>query len=257
MKTNKGLKDHYNEIYKKDAYKHYFTFNETEGSMAILQFMGDVGGKRVLEIGCGQGELASMINYAGAKEVSAIDFSQQAIETAKKRYNLENLSFQNIDYREVKNRHDIVVLQGVLEHFDKPFEELEWILGFLVEKNGYLITLCPSFLNIRGYVWVTLQLLFDVPMSLSDLHFLCPFDFEDFCEEKGYVLDYVSTSQDWGSGEKMIVDFDRRLRNALRDAEMDNSKVDLLLEWLSKSEKYFARTKHSGAMVTYKIHRPG
>ena len=82
--------------------------------MAILQFMGDVGGKRVLEIGCGQGELASMINYAGAKEVSAIDFSQQAIETAKKRYNLENLSFQNIDYREVKNRHDIVVLQGVI-----------------------------------------------------------------------------------------------------------------------------------------------
>jgi 2-polyprenyl-3-methyl-5-hydroxy-6-metoxy-1,4-benzoquinol methylase len=102
MKTNKGLKDHYNEIYKKDAYKHYFTFNETEESMAILQFMGDVGGKRVLEIGCGQDELASMINYAGAKEVSAIDFSQQAIKTAKKRYNLENLSFQNIDYREVK-----------------------------------------------------------------------------------------------------------------------------------------------------------
>ncbi len=256
MKTNKDLQGHYNEIYKQDAYKHYFTFNEIEGSMVILKYMENVGGKRVLEIGCGQGELASMINYAGAEEVLAIDFSEKAIETARRRYNLDNLTFQNIDYREVKGRYDIVVLQGVLEHFDKPFKELEWILESLVEKDGYLINLCPSFLNVRGHVWMTLQLLFDVPMSLSDLHFLCPFDFEEFCEGKGYELEYESSSQDWGSGEKMIVDFDKRLRNALRDAEMDNSKVDRLLEWLSKAEKYFERTNHSGAMVTYKIRRP-
>ena len=59
----------------------------------------------------------------------------------------------------------------------------------VVEKDGYLINLCPSFLNVRGHVWMTLQLLFDVPMSLSDLHFLCPFDFEEFCEGKGYELE--------------------------------------------------------------------
>jgi SAM-dependent methyltransferase len=255
MKTNKDLKGHYNEVYKKDAYKNYYTFAEIEGYMAIIQFMGEIGGKRVLEIGCGQGELASMISYAGPEEIVAVDFSSQAIETARKRYNLENVSFQNMDYRDIKDRYDIVVLHGVLEHFDKPFEALEWILESLVEKDGFLVNLCPSFLNIRGHVWMTLQLLLDVPMSLSDLHFLCPFDFEEFCEEKGYVLDYVSTSQDWGSGEKMIIDFDKRLRNALRDANMDNSKVDKLLEWLRKAGKYSQDEKHTGAVVTYKIHR--
>ena len=256
MKTNKDLKDHYNEVYKKDAYKHYYTFTEIEGSMAIIQFMGELGGKRVLEIGSGQGELASMISYAGAEEVVGVDFSSQAVETARKRYDLENVSFQNMDYRDIEGRYDIVVLQGVLEHFDKPFEELEWILQSLVKPDGFLVTLCPSFLNPRGYVWMTLQLWLDVPMSLSDLHFLCPFDFEDFCKEKGYALDYVSTNQDWGSGEKMLIDFNKRLRNALRDAKMDNSKVDELLTWLGRAGKYFQYDKHTGAVVTYKIHRP-
>ena len=35
----------------------------------------------------------------------------------------------------------------------------------LLKKDGILLTSSPSFLNPRGYVWMTLQLLFDVPMS--------------------------------------------------------------------------------------------
>ena len=69
-------------------------------------------------------------------------------------------------------------MQGVLEHLDKPFKTLRSIIIANLKKNGQFITSSPSFLNPRGYVWMTLQLLFDVPMSLTDIHFLCPFDFE-------------------------------------------------------------------------------
>ena len=75
--------------------------------------------------------------------------------------------------------------------------------------------------------------------SLSDLHFLNPFDFEEFCEKQNYTLVIKSCDQDWGAGERTIVDFNKRLRNALKDADMDNSKVDLLLAWLEKAMPFF------------------
>jgi hypothetical protein len=43
------------------------------------------------------------------------------------------------------------------------------------------------------------------------------------------------------------------LRNALRDAGMDNSRVDDLLEWLSKAKEYFKQDNDTGATVIYKI----
>jgi len=122
-----------------------------------------------------------------------------------------------------------------------------------LEEGGTLITSSPSFLNPRGYVWMTLSKLFDVPMSLTDLHFICPFDMEKFCEENNYELDYSSIHQDWGAGDTLIRDFNKRLRNALQDADMDNSKVDDLLEWLHEATPYFDRNEATGAIVIYRI----
>ena len=126
--------------------------------------------------------------------------------------------------------------------------------NYLVD-DGLVITSSPSFLNPRGYVWMTLQKLFDIPMSLTDLHYICPFDVEEFCEEWDCGLEYESIHQDWGGGETMIRDFNKRLRNALRDANMDNSKVDDLLEWLDKAKEYFQPNNDTGAIVVYRIYK--
>ena len=133
------------------------------------------------------------------------------------------------------------------------FEDLDWIIENLVEKDGYVVNSSPSFINPRGYVWMTLQLLFDVPMSLSDIHFLCPFDFQEYCSKNNYDLKFKSSNQSWGNGEGMIIDFNKRLRNALRDAKMDNSNVDRLLDWLNKSKEFSIYDDFTGANVIYKI----
>ena len=78
---------------------------------------------------------------------------------------------------------------------------------------------------------------------------------EKFCDENGYGLDYESIHQDWGSGDTMIRDFNKRLRNALRDADMDNSKVDDLLQWLQEAVEYFETNESSGAIVVYKLYK--
>jgi 2-polyprenyl-3-methyl-5-hydroxy-6-metoxy-1,4-benzoquinol methylase len=208
----------------------------------------------VLEIGCGEGNLASMISYAGAKFVYGIDYSQVAINNGNKRYNIKNVKLECKNYKELDDtKYDVVVLQGVLEHMDNPFDDLLTIIQKFVKPNGTLITSSPSFINPRGWVLMTLQILFDVPISLTDKYFLCPFDFEKFCKKNNLNLSFKSTYLNWASGDDTVRDFNRRLRNALRDANMDNSKVDKFLEWFSKTTKHFEHNDYTGAMVTYKI----
>ena len=176
---NQDLKRHYDQVYRKDS-KNYYTFSSYEESQNILRLLNDINGKKIIEIGCGEGNLCSMMAMAGGI-ITGIDYSHDAIEIAKSRHNLNNLNFVRNDYRKINDNFDIVIMQGTLEHLDDPFGELKWIMTNILNDKGYVITSSPSFINPRGYIWMTLQLLFDVPMSLSDLHFLCPFDFKAFC----------------------------------------------------------------------------
>ena len=250
---NKDLKKKYDEVFANGA-DNFFSVNYFEEARSIAG-MHDWRGQDVLDLGCGEGILCAMMAHAGADSVMGIDYSSEAIENAKNKFNIKNLNFIADDYKNIKTNFDVVTMEGVMEHFDSPWDELDNIIKSCVREGGFVITSSPSFLNPRGYVWMTLLKLFDVPMSLTDLHYICPFDMKKFCEDRGYKLEYKSIYQEWGSGEIMISDFNKRLRNALRDAKMDNSRVDDLLEWLSQAKEYFNRDNDSGAVVVYKIQK--
>lgn len=251
MKNNELLSV-YDDVYKNDSSK-FYSFNTFPESKLIIEMLPWWTGLKVLEIGCGEGRLAAMLGFAGAESVDAIDYSQEAINIARERIHLDNVHYQCVDYHEISGQYDVVVLQGVLEHLDEPFVELEYILENLLRQDGVLITSSPSFLNPRGYVWMTLQLLFDIPMSLTDLHFLCPFDFEKFAQKTGLPLEFRSTDQDRGKGKRLMLDFQKRLPNALKDAGLDNSKVDHLLEWLSQAAPFHQSDECSGATIAYRF----
>jgi 2-polyprenyl-3-methyl-5-hydroxy-6-metoxy-1,4-benzoquinol methylase len=249
---NQELTQVYNKVYKNDS-SSFYSFNTFPESKLILEMLPQWNGLKVLEIGCGEGRLAAMLSFAGAKQVDALDYSEEAIKIAQSRIRLDNVHYRCCDYTQVQERYDVVVLQGVLEHLDAPFSALESMLHTLLHDGGSLITSSPSFVNPRGYVWMTLQTLFAVPMSLTDIHFLCPFDFEEFARTKGYALEFRSTDQDWGAGQRMLIDFQKRLPNALRDAGLDGTQVAALLTWLEKTTQYQTHTEYSGATLAYKI----
>lgn len=251
---NKDLLKVYDNVYKNDS-SQFYSFNTFPESKLIIEMLPTWNGLNVLEIGCGEGRLAAMLSFAGAKTVDALDYSKEAIALAQERIKLDNVHYQCLDYHDKKGEYDVVVLQGVLEHFDEPFSELDYILQTLVRQDGVLISSSPSFLNPRGYVWMTLQLLFDVPMSLTDQHFLCPFDFENYAKANGLSLAFRSIDQEKGCGERLVIDLQKRLKNALEDAGMDNSKVDRLLEWLAQASQYHHRDEFSGATVAYRLSR--
>jgi len=250
---NKDLKKKYDQIYNSGAYENYFTFNMYASEKLIIDALDSWNGLEVLDVGCGEGNLAAMLSFAGAKEVTGVDFSENAINLAKDRINIENVNFLCSDYKEINKKYDVIVMNGTFEHFDNPWDELDFMNSNILNKNGYIITSSPSFLNPRGYVWMTLQLLFDVPMSLTDLHFLSPPDFIKYANDKKLSLDYFSCDQDWGAGKRTIIDFRKRLTNALRDANLDNKNVEKLLEWLGKAIPFYEINENTGAMITYKL----
>ena len=100
---------------------------------------------------------------------------------------------------------------------------------------------------------MALQMLLDVPMSLSNLHFFLPNDFDQFGEEHNYKVQNNTISHDWGGGEKTILDFRKRLVNALSDADLDNTKVTEFLSWMENAIPYFEHTEKSGAIMVTKI----
>lgn len=249
---NERLQQVYQNVYETGS-NSFYTFPATNEAREILQ-QDTWAGKTVLEVGCGEGGLASMLGFCGA-QVLAIDYAASAIAIATQRYQLENVIFRCANYQDINGKFDIIVMQGVLEHMDDPLQTLREISA-LLHRPGKIITSSPSFLNPRGYIWMALQLLLDVPMSLSDVHFLSPFDLEAFSQELEATLSYTSTDQDWGHGERLLVDYHKRLRNAFRDKGLE-ADVDRLLAWLEKTLPYTAYTPFSGTTVVYQLTFPG
>jgi SAM-dependent methyltransferase len=245
--NNDELKAKYDQMHKQGK-KAWFDDGDLERN-AILTIGDPWDEKCVLEIGCGEGDLCAMIaKYA--LNVVGVDYSAEAIAKAKNKY--PALTFKHCDYRKFRDdMADVLVLQGVLEHLDKPFEELQWMIDHFEPKT--VITSSPCFCNPRGLVWMTLDMLGGV-MSKTDLHYLHPWDFERFCEGR-YELNYVTTDYNWGEGDKMIKDLRQRIPLALRDGKIpyDEAKFTRFMDWFIYTQIDINHVRGQGAVAVYRI----
>lgn len=261
---NKELKDKYDQMHTQGATA-WFSDGKEERE-AILK-MGEPWDRviGVLEIGCGEGELAARIHELTPTVTIGLDYSKEAINKAKENYQHEELLFLNHHYREFNNifHIDRLVMQGVLEHLDDPFGELKWMMDNLLSEHGDVITSSPCFLNPRGIVWMTLDMLGAV-MSKTDLHYLNPFQFECFCKDHGYRLVMADCDYSWGAFSKMCDDLEKRIPLALDDGGIayNQEKVDKFISWLwNTMTRWHSPTrrgrirnwKFPGATMVYKI----
>ena len=130
----------------------------------------------------------------------------------------------------------------------------------MVYKEGYVIIVCPYFINARGFVWMTLQLLLNVPMSLTDKHFISSFDIHKWLNGTDFEL-FKTTCFDYdrANGDLMLVDMDKRLKNALYDAGLSNNNVQQLINWLENvvQSEHDDLTCMGGSNALYIIKRRG
>jgi ubiquinone biosynthesis O-methyltransferase len=250
--SNESLKSFYEEAFKN---RNAFFTSSTSDCSDMIATSRDWTGLRVLEIGCGEGDTADLIATRGAN-VTAVDYAVSAIQRATEKHPDSTVVFLHGNWEEVaKDNFDVIIMQEVMEHIDNPPQSLKKIYNRL-KDDGQLIITCPAFLNPRGYIWMTLQILFRVPMSLSDVHFITPYEMEVWCNESGFEIIEWKTfrfSQAWGHG--MTIDMKKRLTNALHDAHMDNSRVDELLEWMERATKYEMPAIHNGAKNYFRLRK--
>ena len=255
MGKNEDLKEKYNQMHT-EGQAAWFDPG-TEERQAILKIGQPWTGKNVLEIGCGEGDLLAFIHleqgwkpeYKG--RMVGIDYSATAIKTAKKELKDEpEIEFFNTDWRDFNGECDILVMQGVMEHLDDPFTELAEMIHRFRPKT--VITSMPGFLNIRGIIWHTLDMLAAV-MSKTDLHFIDPWQVRQFCEDKGYRYRRNSIDQSWAGGKKMMDDLSERIPLALKDGNIicEQGRFDEFMIWLDKVLEYF--DPDEGAINIYRI----
>lgn len=259
-KSNEGLRAFYEAAYSRDPATTFSNWTSTEADAVVARSL-DWSGKRVLDIGCGTGRLARMLRAAGAAEVVGLDYAAEAIAHAEAETADAAISYVCADVFDYTpdRRFDALTTLGTMEHMDDPAAFLRRTAGFIGE-DGRIVVTCPHFLNLRGIVWMTLAQLLLVPMSLSDLHFIHPWDMQGWCDGAGLAVeDMITLDDSRANGERLLSDFEKRLPNALRDAGLDVSRVPEFLDHLRSTISYISDHKEEislhGATARYVLRR--
>lgn len=242
MKNKIILKKKYDQIYENDQklfFSKYVNGKDiSETNQIVLDNLPSLEGKVVVDLGCGDGELIYQIAKLGAKKAIGIDYSEPAIELANNSFQGPNLRYECCNLDDSKEKVDIVITNGTLEHLDEPGEILRK-LQLTLNAGGLIYVTCPHFYNLRGFIWITLNKLLEVPMSLTDLHNITPSDMEKWSIEANLkLIKQMSYDYSRANGERMILDMKKRLTNALSDAKLPTDKINSLLDFCENFFEY-------------------
>ncbi len=120
----------------------------------ILNIASPLKGKRVLDIGCGRGELAFAMAKQGAT-VIGIDYSEAAIRIANDTFSGQavELTFQQEDLFQYQpeEKFDIITATDFVEHINSDLlpKAFDKIRDLLTEEGRFFIHTAPNLLNYR------------------------------------------------------------------------------------------------------------
>lgn len=252
-----SLKDYYDEVYNGDKNQHFLKYrrgakaSETHQLAAQWLVRHSPNCETLLDFGCGEADFLGHFVPPEVRRVG-VDYSEAALANARAHYpGIELVLGDQGCLARYTASFDVVTSFGTIEHLDDPKAAIEELRACL-RPGGLLLLSCPNFVNVRGVIWMTLSKLFDVPMSLSDRHFVSPADMKRWSAELGLELVAMkAVDLDVGQGDYLCVDMKKRLTNALRDAKMDGSNVDRLLDWVQVNLPYFPAGDLSGSECLY------
>ncbi len=146
-------------------FKEYLKYRNDEDSPhsievkpIIVDLVGNVKGKKVLDIGCGAGDLALCLSQKEAKNVVGIDISDRSITYANlnnKRDNIEYRVMNICDLDKLESKYDIVISDMVFNYIS-DFKVVMKNINNLLEDNGTVVfsQIHPfSTAPLNGRVW--------------------------------------------------------------------------------------------------------
>jgi 2-polyprenyl-3-methyl-5-hydroxy-6-metoxy-1,4-benzoquinol methylase len=262
-RANRDLKRVYDRIFERGEKKHFSKNIEQKGALPVdtLEALAATSwnGKRVLDVGCGTGLFAYEAAKRGAS-VLAVDYSIAGINEAKRTHVHPNLEFRCEDIfsgNARREKFDVIVSLGTLEHMDEPLRALKVFRKMLTPKGSIVLT-CPNWINPRGLILMTLKHLFDAPITLADIHYLSPHTFEQWSRILRMRLSWHTFNVERAVGSDSIRDLRTRIPNVLRDAKLPirRGRVDVLLDWLEHDAlTYPWQGSYLGATALYHLKR--
>jgi len=122
--------------YEGGGWDYLYEIGEIAHYMAIVGY-SLYGGKRpdVLDIGCGQGRLAELMDRSRFGRYLGVDLSANAIQQARQRAVVDGVAFEVADSNvwEPSDRFDVVVFNESLYYLEQPLEVLarstRWLAG--------------------------------------------------------------------------------------------------------------------------------
>ena len=104
----------------------------------LLALLPDVDGRRVLDLGCGAGQLARHLAIAGAAEVVGVDLSERMLALARAEWAHPRVTYRRAAVEELAfaaARFDLVVSSLVLHYVDDYGRLVDRIAGWLAPRG--------------------------------------------------------------------------------------------------------------------------
>ena len=144
-------------------YRNYFEYRQVRpGDYAgfvlptyLKSVLAATSNPRVLDFGCGFGQMLNALRIAGIEEAEGVDVEPEAIKFCRSQ------GFRCVDgraesdfYQERCGYYDLIIMSHVLEHFPKEevIPQLEKLRG-LLKKNGALVVMVPNAQSNTGAYW--------------------------------------------------------------------------------------------------------
>lgn len=122
----------------------------------ILSEMNITHDTRILEIGCGTGEVSYLMARRSPAHVLGTDLCAPFIEEASKKYQLQNLQYEVVDFNDPSSfadrRFDYIVGNGILHHLYNNLDDACISMLRLLKEDGKIIFLEPNFYNPYIYL---------------------------------------------------------------------------------------------------------
>lgn len=110
---------------------------------------------KILEIGCGTGEISYLLSQKTKAEILGTDICLPFIEKAREKYSSLNLKYEVLNFNNSDNissvigneKFDYIVGNGILHHLFYNLDESLTGINHLLNTNGKMIFLEPNILN--------------------------------------------------------------------------------------------------------------
>jgi ubiquinone/menaquinone biosynthesis C-methylase UbiE len=216
------------EWYDRHLVKSGDTYHEKVVYPNLLRLLGDIKGKHVLDLACGQGQFSTLLAQAGVSGIG-VDIGKELVAIAEKNNKDHKFTFHYFvspsdDLYMVKNKtQDIVVCVLTLQNIEKLQETMKEVSRVLKDGGRFVCVINhPSFRNPTHTHWG-----FD---EHEDKQYR---RVEEYLSESKMKIDMTPGSK---TDKKYTVSFHRPLQVYVKALSKHGFAITRIEEWVSHKE---------------------